>query len=759
MKRALPYALFAAVTLAVFWKFLLYGHTLFVVVNLEMQLGRTPQEPSGWFRPGHSHARVADNTSPLLGDLRVYNEGLKAGELRLWNPTQGCGYPIYADPMAHPFYPPQALLHLAFRPEVAYEIFLLLHLFFSGTVMLRLARALGRSEAGATVAGLVWMLLGYHAMWFSTGVLAGVSVFGPLALLGILRGLERRDMALAALSGTSMGLAILGSHPQHALHFFLFLVAWLAFALRDREKRAFAARFATAFVLVSVGVGLAALLTRLDTLENGWRAVGRDFDELYGRPWRLLAHLFGITAGKAWFPENPALEWEFTITAGLAATTLAVAGAARGFREGPVRFLAIFGAAALLAAFVRPAAAALQVIPILNLSPASRWVFVAGFCLALLAARGTDALAERAGRVPLVLAALAAASIAVLLAGAGLSNGAAWETLIGFALAAAAAFALGRKPVAGYALGGVALLFELLPPFLLQNWHADPAVLGERPEAVRFAEERERAPWRGTGLPGSVYSDRRTLVLAELMTGNGHLSLYGVENVAAFTGILPAPYVEFGTAAGGMIDPAGRSIIFGDLRSKLLDAANLRYLFLPADVPIRVPPRFQRVREFGGLGLYENTGALPRAHLVSRVIPAGSEAEAARLLRSIDFNPRTTAILETPDPPTGIFTSEGSVEWLERTSDRLALKVVAGAETILVLSETHYPGWEAEIDGREAPIYRANVAFRAVRVPAGGHVVKFRFRPESVRTGMIGSAAFLALALGYAAALRLRRRA
>jgi hypothetical protein len=760
VKRWLPYAIFAAITLAVFWKFIFLGQSLIVVVNLELQLGRTPQEPAGWFRPGRPHARVADNTSPLLGDLRIYNEGLKAGELRLWNPTQGCGYPVYADPMAHPFYPPQLILHFLLSPMAAYELFLMLHLFFAGAAMFWLARSFGRSRAASTAAGIVWMLLGYHGMWFSTGVLAGVSVFGPLALRGIVLGIERKDPAAGALAGLSMGLAILGSHPQHALHLFLFLLAWLAVPiLRGREDRALVGRLATSFALVSMGVGLAALLTRLDTLENGWRAVGRDFDELYGRPWRLLAHLGGITAGKVWFPDNPALEWEFTVHAGLAAAALAVAGAVRGFREGPVRFLAFFAAAALWAAFVRPAAAALQAVPILNLSPASRWVFIAGFCLAILAGRGTDALLERAGRAPLLLALFGAASTALVLAGGGLSNGAGWETVIGYSLATGAAWVLGRKPAAGLALGLAALLFELLPFFILQNWHADPAVLSERPEAVRFAAEREGAPWRGTGLPGAFYSDRHTLVLAELMVGNGHLSLMGVDNVAAFTGIMPASTVEFGTAAGGMIDPAGRSIVFGNVGSRLLDAANLRYLFLPAEVPLRVPPRFRLAGEFGKVRLYENTGALPRANLVARVIPARTEEEARRLVRSIDFNPRTSVILETGNPPSGIFTPDGTLEWLERSTDRLTLKVASPADTILVLADTHYPGWEAEIDGSPAPLYRANVTFRAVVVPAGTHEVRFRFRPDSARTGAIGSLLFGALAWVYAAALRLRRRA
>jgi uncharacterized membrane protein YfhO len=46
-----------------------------------------------------------------------------------------------------------------------------------------------------------------------------------------------------------------------------------------------------------------------------------------------------------------------------------------------------------------------------------------------------------------------------------------------------------------------------------------------------------------------------------------------------------------------------------------------------------------------------------------------------------------------------------------------------------VLNDVWHPWWFARVDGREAPIARANVIFRAVRVPAGHHRVTFEFQP------------------------------
>jgi hypothetical protein len=47
----------------------------------------------------------------------------------------------------------------------------------------------------------------------------------------------------------------------------------------------------------------------------------------------------------------------------------------------------------------------------------------------------------------------------------------------------------------------------------------------------------------------------------------------------------------------------------------------------------------------------------------------------------------------------------------------------------LVTTDAYYPGWRAYVDGRESPIYRANLAFRALRLPPGDHRVEYRYRP------------------------------
>ena len=72
--------------------------------------------------------------------------------------------------------------------------------------------------------------------------------------------------------------------------------------------------------------------------------------------------------------------------------------------------------------------------------------------------------------------------------------------------------------------------------------------------------------------------------------------------------------------------------------------------------------------------------------------------------------------------------------------------------SFVVLSEVFYPGWEAFVDGRPAPIIRGDLVLRAIPVPAGKHTIELHFRSKTLLwglvvslTSLIGAALFLLL--------------
>ena len=159
-----------------------------------------------------------------------------------------------------------------------------------------------------------------------------------------------------------------------------------------------------------------------------------------------------------------------------------------------------------------------------------------------------------------------------------------------------------------------------------------------------------------------------------------------------------------------------------------------------------------------------NPGCLPRMWFVDTAVAARSKAEIFDLLNSAEWNPRTTAILEKQLPSTFSRSGPDGVAMTKYGSREITLKTTTANTALLVLSEIYYPaGWKAFIDGTETEIYKTNYILRSVLVPAGRHVVEFRFDPPiyylgfSITQGAWGLTAILVLA-GLARLPMVRRR-
>ena len=69
----------------------------------------------------------------------------------------------------------------------------------------------------------------------------------------------------------------------------------------------------------------------------------------------------------------------------------------------------------------------------------------------------------------------------------------------------------------------------------------------------------------------------------------------------------------------------------------------------------------------------------------------------------------------------------------------MRLRSATSHPALLLVPEGYDEGWKAQVDGATAPVFRANLAFRAVPVPAGDHEVELAYRPTSVPRGLLVS--------------------
>jgi len=99
----------------------------------------------------------------------------------------------------------------------------------------------------------------------------------------------------------------------------------------------------------------------------------------------------------------------------------------------------------------------------------------------------------------------------------------------------------------------------------------------------------------------------------------------------------------------------------------------------------------------------------------------------------------------------------GAVAIVVRTPTRWVLAVEARERTALVLADPMFPGWTVSVDGRDAVIASPVGSRIEVAVPAGAHAVVFRYRPLSLRIGVLVSVLGLAATALLAGRCRARR--
>lgn len=137
--------------------------------------------------------------------------------------------------------------------------------------------------------------------------------------------------------------------------------------------------------------------------------------------------------------------------------------------------------------------------------------------------------------------------------------------------------------------------------------------------------------------------------------------------------------------------------------------------------------------------LYENEQALPRAFVVPRAIVEPNEQATFAAMTQSNFNPRDLVYLS--DPQGSLTVSDlpaadkitGSTEVVQYEPSRVDVQVDINEAGWLVLTDSYTPLWHVLVDGQPAELLIADQLFRATRVPAGEHLISFRYESAAVK--------------------------
>ncbi len=134
-----------------------------------------------------------------------------------------------------------------------------------------------------------------------------------------------------------------------------------------------------------------------------------------------------------------------------------------------------------------------------------------------------------------------------------------------------------------------------------------------------------------------------------------------------------------------------------------------------------------------------NMQALGNAWFVNNAHMVNNADEEINALT--DFVPTETAVYDKrfEEQVKGHIISKDSLATITLTEykpNHLTYTYETGKEQLAVFSEIYYAkGWNAYIDGKVSPYFRANYVLRAMIVPAGKHTIEFRFEPKVYFTG------------------------
>jgi Bacterial membrane protein YfhO len=252
-------------------------------------------------------------------------------------------------------------------------------------------------------------------------------------------------------------------------------------------------------------------------------------------------------------------------------------------------------------------------------------------------------------------------------------------------------------------------------------------------------------PGRVLVVPADLESNRRAASNADKIIAPPNTLLpYQIPTVAGKNQQFPRWYRDY----AALIEPQPNlsHVVFNQPRSRFFDLLNVRYVMTYADAPPIAG--YRRLAAAEGVAIYENPDAQPRAFFADQAVSVASPADAFAAMRDASFDARREVVIEgggnetaaapvTAEPQSSTMATAAIVE---DRRNRVVIKTTNAKAGWLVLSDNDYPGWRAAIDGSVATIFRANGTMRAVKVPAGDHMILFEFAPATFYVSLYVSA-------------------
>jgi hypothetical protein len=739
--------------------------------------------------PRPMHLMAADINALVLPELMLQAEHWRESTIPLWDDRSLLGRPLLAGMAAGAMHP-ATVLSLVMEPLRAHAWDLALHLCWLGIGMAFWLHRRSQHALPAFLGGVILVLCGFITNhWQAPSILRAASYLPWLLCVAedIARAPSPRRVGWAALL---VGLCLLAGFPHVSVMVLILAGVWfLAQSGALRPKVLLSGALA-----LGLGVGLAAalLLPATAFLQQSTRASGLTeattpmqpvallqllSPRFFGNPVQIVQPAAPSTRDLAQFPTakrwlNPAGVDDLgdqTMFVGGIGLCLALLGAfQRGLRGDGI--LRAVGVVALVTAMGLPLFVQFhELVPGLQGGQLFRLVFLLDVVLAALAASALHGLLTNP-QFPtrgllvggLVLGALGCAvSLPYetwLLPGLD-AEASRWFRsvvradhlhLLWAAAGLVLAWALARRRKTA-AAASILVLFAVVDLIVMTREYRpaqDPSGQYEATPGVAWLREQ------GADTQHRIASFHSTQVLPGTVA-----QVFGLRSLGGYAGMTLRRTSELLEAVDPLMLETSRrnhgALHAASLDSPILDAAGVRFLVTSVagqNVLSALGHDLEAaayVGESERLVIHERPSAMAPAYLVQETVYV--EGDKERLMRMSDgsWDPTHTAFVEARDgsPPPGP-RSTGSLHSRREGPQRMTFDVECDAPAFLVIAESWYPEWEAQLDGAPVRVQHANHAFMGVEIPAGRHELVLQYAGHRWRRGiMISGMSLLAIAV------------
>ncbi|MHC4442305.1 MAG: YfhO family protein [Planctomycetota bacterium] len=168
--------------------------------------------------------------------IRQYiGQQIQSGLLPLWNPLNGMGKSIAADPQSGLWYPPTYLFAL-FGPLTAYSLTIILHFALAGGGMYRFLRSCRHDWRAALLGAIAFEFCGYLVGHRAHLTIFQAVTWVPWILLGWRKFADRADYRYFVLACICLGLQMLIQHIQISIITCTLLTGYVALVLWPRRR-------------------------------------------------------------------------------------------------------------------------------------------------------------------------------------------------------------------------------------------------------------------------------------------------------------------------------------------------------------------------------------------------------------------------------------------------------------------------------------------------------------------------------------------